>query len=197
MRKLQLSKHIGGLVLSMVGLLPQSGYASSVARNSDVFEFAFVSITGEPMPLSQFKNKTLLIVNTASFCGFTRQYAQLQDVWQRYRDKGLVIVGVPSNDFGGQEPGSDAEIQEFCSVNFDIDFPLTSKVQVKGKDAHPFYQWTAQAFGPAAQPRWNFHKYLFSPKGQPVAWFSTSTSPTSRRVLNEIEKHLPGPDSKM
>ena len=161
------------------------------ARDDSAFAFAFTSIEGEPMPLTDFAGKTLLVVNTASFCGFTRQYAALQELWERYRDRGLVVLGVPSNDFGGQEPGSESEIKQFCEVNFSVDFPLTTKEHVKGEAAHPFYRWAGRELGPAAEPRWNFHKYLVSPDGRLVAWFPTMMSPTSNEVTEAVEAHLP------
>ena len=152
--------------------------------------FVFKSIEGENLPLSTFSGKAILIVNTASFCGFTRQYADMQDLWQRYQNQGLIVLGVPSDDFGSQEPGTEAEIKTFCEVNFDVDFPLTEKVRVKGKLAHPFYKWATSEFGIAAKPRWNFHKYLISPDGQLVDWFSTPTSPMSSRVIKAVEAVL-------
>ena len=130
------------------------------------------------------------MVNTASFCGFTRQYAGLQTLWERYRDQGVVVLGVPSNDFGAQEPGTEAEIKEFCEVNFNVDFPLTQKERVKGDRAHPFYRWAAETLGPSAAPRWNFHKYLVGPDGRLVGWFGTSTSPTAPQVVRAIEASL-------
>jgi glutathione peroxidase len=163
----------------------------AAARGAGAFTYSFTSIEGEPLPLTAFEGKTLLVVNTASFCAFTRQYAALQDLWERYRDRGLVVLGVPSNDFGGQEPGTESEIKQFCEVNFSIDFPLTTKEHVKGDAAHPFYKWAGQELGVAAQPRWNFHKYLVSPDGRLVTWFATATSPTSQEVLEAVEAHLP------
>ena len=155
--------------------------------------FDFESIEGQTLPMKSLKGKAVLLVNTASRCGFTRQYGDLQTVWERYRDRGLIVLGVPSNDFGNQEPGTETEIKQFCEVNFNVDFPMTSKVHVKGKDAHPFYRWANKELGSAAKPRWNFHKYLISPDGQLVDWFSTPTSPTSKRVLRAIEAQLPEP----
>lgn len=154
-------------------------------------DFEFTSIEGEALPLRAFAGQAVLLVNTASRCGFTGQYADLQVLWERFRARGLVVLGVPSNDFGGQEPGSESEIKEFCEVNFDVDFPMTAKVHVKGPDAHPFYRWAAQELGALAKPRWNFHKYLISPDGRLVDWFSTVTSPSSGRVLKAIESQLP------
>ena len=154
-------------------------------------QFSFVSIEGQPMPLAQFSGKAVLIVNTASRCGFTRQYEALQDLWQRYEARGLVVLGVPSNDFGGQEPGTESEIKTFCEVNFDVNFPLTEKVIVKGVEAHPFYQWAGSKFGAIAKPRWNFHKYLITPNGHLADWFSSVTSPISSRVIRAVEANLP------
>jgi glutathione peroxidase len=154
-------------------------------------DFTFTAIDGTPLPLKDFAGKAVLIVNTASRCGFTPQYSALQDLWTRYRDRGLVVLGVPSNDFGGQEPGSEAEIKEFCEVNFDIDFPMTEKAEVSGDHAHPFYSWAGRELGMIAKPRWNFHKYLVAPDGRLVNWFSTPTSPTSGKVIKAIEAILP------
>ncbi len=173
------------LVLSVV-FTPAAARADMTAH-----DFTFTAIEGGELPLRQFEGKTVLIVNTASFCGFTDQYEDLADLWARYRERGLVIVGVPSNDFGGQEPGTDEEIKDFCEVTYGIDFPMTSKVHVKGPAAHPFYKWAADELGRVAVPRWNFHKYLVAPDGQLIDWFSTITSPTSKRVTRAIEQYLP------
>jgi glutathione peroxidase len=169
-----------------------AGPAAAADSAGSAHDFSFTSIEGQALPLSDFKGKVVLLVNTASRCGFTAQYADLQAVWERYRDRGLVVLGVPSNDFGGQEPGSEAQIKEFCEVNFDVDFPLTSKVHVVGKAAHPFYRWAATQFGFAAKPRWNFHKYLIGPDGQLAEWFATTTKPTSSKVIEAIEAQLDG-----
>ena len=154
-------------------------------------DFVFTSIDGERLPLSSFSGKAILIVNTASFCGFTKQYTTLQSLWQRYQQKGLIVLGVPSNDFGGQEPGTETNIKDFCEVNFNIDFPLTKKTKVKGPLSHPFYKWAATELGMMAKPRWNFHKYLITPDGQLANWFSSPTSPMSERVVKAIEANLP------
>lgn len=164
---------------------------ASAAPAETAYAFSFSSIEGQPLPLETYRGKAVLVVNTASFCGFTRQYADLQAVWARYRDRGLVVLGVPSNDFGNQEPGSEAEIKQFCEVNFDVDFPLTTKVHVVGEEAHPFYRWAAEELGPGSAPRWNFHKYLVSPEGELVASFSTMTSPAAPAVSRAIEANLP------
>ena len=165
--------------------------APAVAGLKSAHDFSFTSIDGAPMPLDELSGKAVLVVNTASFCGFTHQYAGLQALWQRYRDKGLVVLGVPSNDFGGQEPGTEAEIKEFCEVNFDVDFPLTEKVSVRGAAAHPFYKWARDELGAEAAPRWNFHKYLVAPDGRLVGWFPTRERPDSQRLTAAIDAVLP------
>lgn len=168
----------------------QAGQDRGNEDGASAYDFAFTSIEGEPLPLSAFEGQVVLVVNTASRCGFTGQYADLQSVWQSYRDRGLVVLGVPSNDFGGQEPGTEAEIKTFCEVNFDVDFPMTAKVKVTGGGAHPFYKWAAQELGALAKPRWNFHKYLIGRDGRLTDWFSTPTAPTSRKVRRAIEAQL-------
>jgi glutathione peroxidase len=142
------------------------------------------------LPLSEFEGKAILVVNTASYCGFTSQYADLQQLWRRYRDDGLVVLGVPSNDFGQQEPDSEAQIAQFCSSRYSIDFPMASKAAVKGGDRHPFYSWAADELGPVAAPRWNFHKYLVGRQGELRDWFSSMTPPASPRVIRAIESAL-------
>jgi len=153
--------------------------------------FIFKTIDGNDLPLSSFSGKAILVVNTASNCGFTRQYSALQNLWQLYKHKGLVVLGVPSNDFGGQEPGTETDIKTFCEANFDVNFPLTEKTKVKGPSAHPFFKWASTELGLVAKPRWNFHKYLIAPNGKLVDWFSTPTSPLSPRVIKAVEANLP------
>lgn len=164
---------------------------TAAMAGSSAFEFSFTAIEGGPLPLKKFEGKALLIVNTASFCGYTPQYTGLQSLWQRYRNRGLVVIGVPSNDFGAQEPGSATEIKQFCEVNYAIDFPLAEKVAIKGEQAHPFYRWARDVLGPAQAPQWNFHKYLVTPDGRLAAAFSTQTSPESPRLTGAIEAALP------
>lgn len=161
------------------------------ARAAGAHDFSFRAIDGGEMPLAAFKGQAVLVVNTASRCGFTPQYTQLQALWRRYRDRGLIVLGVPSNDFGGQEPGSNAEIKSFCEVNFDVDFPLAAKEIVSGAEAHPFYKWAGAQAGELGKPRWNFHKYLIAPDGHMADWFSTPTDPTSAKVTAAIEAILP------
>ncbi len=174
-------------VLSMMGAT--SAMAASSAINA--YSFTFQGIDGQPLPLSQFEGKAILVVNTASQCGFTPQYKGLQALWQSYRDRGLVVVGVPSDDFGGQEPGTANQIKDFCEVNYRIDFPMTDKTVVSGNGAHPFYRWASDEMGFLAKPRWNFHKYLVGPDGKLVSWFSTMTDPEADKVREAIEKLLP------
>ena len=129
--------------------------------------------------------------NTASHCGFTRQYTGLQRLWERYRNRGLVVLGVPSNDFGNQEPGNEDEIKKFCEVNFDIDFPMTEKQVVSGDNAHPFYKWVATELGVISKPRWNFYKILIDIDGQATAWFTSTTLPDSAKLIAAVERVLP------
>lgn len=178
----------GWLLLALLTFFGGPAMAADAAGSAH--DFSFTAIEGGVLPLAQYRGKVVLLVNTASRCGFTPQYAGLQEVWERYRERGLVVLGVPSNDFGGQEPGSEAEIKEFCEVNFNVDFPLTAKEHVVGPEAHPFYRWAADQLGFAAKPHWNFHKYLIGPDGRLADWFSTATSPTSAKVTRAIEAQL-------
>ena len=155
-------------------------------------DFAFAAIDGGPLPLSDFRGKALLVVNTASECGFTPQYAGLQRLWETYRDRGLVVLGVPSNQFGGQEPGDEAAIQAFCARNYGVDFPLTAKQSVIGPDAHPFYRWIGSEAGEDALPRWNFHKYLVDPEGNLIGAWPSRVTPLAPELVAAVEKALPG-----
>ncbi|MTI43491.1 glutathione peroxidase [Roseibium hamelinense] len=150
--------------------------------------FAFDLPNGEQLPLSSFAGKAVLVVNTATECGFKNQIGDLQDLHERYSDKGLVVVGVPSNDFGGQEPRANDEIAGFCEARYGAKFPMTNKTRVKGEDAHPFYQWAVAELGDASRPYWNFHKYLIGPDGKLVTFFPTPTRPTSTEVTSKVEQ---------
>lgn len=165
--------------------------APAFAAGTTAHDFSFTSIEGEPLPLSQYRGKAVLVVNTASFCGFTPQYEGLQALWDAYRERGLVVLGVPSNDFGSQEPGTSSEIKDFCATNYHITFPLVDKEVVSGSGAHPFYTWARAELGMLAAPKWNFHKYLIAPDGRLVDWFSTATKPGSDKVLKAVEAVLP------
>ena len=175
----------------LFNLLFSESTLASELQEKRAHGFVFTSIDGAQLPLSEFSGKALLLVNTASLCGFTKQYNALQTLWERYEDKGLIILGVPSNDFGQQEPGTKEEIKNFCKVNFNITFPMTSKEHVKGPSAHPFYKWAFSTLGSIAKPRWNFHKYLIDPNGKLVDWFSSPTSPLSNRLIESVESVLP------
>ncbi len=141
---------------------------------------------GNPMDLSRFKGQSLLIVNTASLCGFSVQFKGLEDIWKKNKDKGLVVLGVPSGDFGKQELGNNTDIVTMCSVKFGITFPLLAKTHVKGPEAHPLFQWIAREGGFWARPRWNFYKYLISPDGQLKSWFSSFTPPEASRFNRAV-----------
>jgi glutathione peroxidase len=157
---------------------------------SNAHAFSFTSIEGKPLAMSGYKGKTVLLVNTASACGLTPQYKGLEALWQAYRDKGLVVLGVPSNDFGAQEPGSETEIKSFCEVRYGVDFPLTKKEHVIGASAHPLYQWIAKELGEAAIPRWNFHKYLIGKDGNLAGTFGSRTEPEAAELKTAIETAL-------
>jgi glutathione peroxidase len=131
-----------------------------------------------------------LLVNVASNCGFTKQYAELQELYEKYSEKGLVVLGVPSNQFGGQEPGSNNEIKDFCETNFNITFPMTTKIDVKGENAHPIYLWAKENYGNAAVPKWNFHKILINRQGKIEDTYSSFTKPMSKKLTSKIEDIL-------
>ena len=160
------------------------------AAETSAYDFSFPAIDGGTLSLSEYEGRPLLIVNTASQCGFTPQYDGLQALYDDYRDQGLVVLGIPSNDFGRQEPLSAEGIKDFCEVNFNITFPMTDKTVVKGQSAHPFYQWAAAELGMMAKPRWNFHKYLIDREGKLVNWFASTTSPQSAKLKKAIEAAL-------
>jgi glutathione peroxidase len=152
------------------------------------YDFQLDTLAGETLDLKQFTGQPLLVVNTASKCGFTPQYKGLQEVWSAYRDRGLVVIGVPSNDFGAQEPGGAAEIGAFCSRNYGVSFPMAAKVHVKGAEAHPLFRWFAEQGGALSKPRWNFYKYVVGRDGALASWFSSVTKPESGRLKTVLEK---------
>ena len=162
----------------------------SMSQAASLNDFTLTGIDGKPMAFSQFKGSAVLLVNTASECGFTGQYDGLEKLWETYKDKGLVIVGVPSNDFGGQEPGKAEEIATFCKLNYGVTFPLADKAVVKGTDAIPVYAWANNRAGMMGSPKWNFHKYLFGRDGQFIDWFSSPTEPMSNKLTAAVEKAL-------
>ena len=154
------------------------------------FDFKINSINGEELDLSSFKGKTILLVNVASKCGFTNQYDDLQKIYDDFRDKGLIVIGIPTNQFGGQEPGSEKEIKNFCETNFNITFPMTSKYEVKGDNAHPVYIWAKDTFGKSTVPKWNFHKILINKNGEVVDTFASFTGPMSKKIINKLNQIL-------
>ena len=154
------------------------------------YDFEFTSIDGATMPLSQWRGQPLLVVNTASFCGYTPQYQDLEALWRKYRERGLVVIAMPSNDFGEQEPGTAAEIKQFCEGNYAVDFPLTAKQAVIGATAHPFFRWIAEELGDAGTPSWNFHKYLIAPDGSLAGAWPSRVRPTDAEVTGQIEALL-------
>ncbi|TAL60567.1 MAG: glutathione peroxidase [Legionella sp.] len=157
----------------------------------NAYDFSFNTAVGhKPLPLSSFRGKVILVVNTASKCGFTPQYAGLEELYKKYKEQGLVIIGVPSNDFGQQEPGTEQEIANFCQINYGVSFPITAKEVVSGPNAHPFYKWAYQELGFGSAPKWNFHKYLINRNGDLVTYFYSTTSPTAGRLVKAIEKEL-------
>ena len=156
-----------------------------------VYNLSFQKIDGSgPLNLSDYKNKVVMIVNTASLCGFTKQYAELQTLYETYKDKGFVIIAVPSNDFGKQEPGTGEEIKTFCETNFNITFPIAAKVDVEGKNSHPFFELTRKEFGSLSGPKWNFYKYLVGKDGKLINWFSSFSKPMSKKITKVIEENL-------
>ena len=163
---------------------------SVLANYEKVFyDFKIESITGEIIDFNDYKDKVILIVNTASYCGFTKQYKDLQSLWERYKSKGLIVLGVPSNSFN-QEKKKNSEIKEFCKVNFDINFPLSTITEVKGDQAHDLFKWAKNNHGKSAIPKWNFHKILINKEGKVEDTFTSLTKPTSNKVINKIEEIL-------
>ena len=163
----------------------------SISDNSKIlFDFKINSISGDELSLSDFKGKTVLLVNVASNCGFTKQYDDLQKLYDNYRDKGFVVVGIPSNQFGGQEPGKNSEIKDFCESNFNITFPMTSKYDVKGENAHPIYIWAKETYGNSTVPKWNFHKILINKDGKVEDTYASFTKPMSKKIVKKLEQIL-------
>ena len=154
------------------------------------YDLKIKSITGDELNIAQMKGKTILLVNVASKCGFTKQYDELQQLYDNFKDKGLIVIGIPSNQFGGQEPGSESEIKNFCETNFDITFPMTSKYDVKGQNAHPIYLWAKETYGNSTVPKWNFHKILINKEGKVEDTFVSFTNPLSKKIINKLEQIL-------
>ena len=154
-----------------------------------LYDFKIESITGEVIDLNEFKNKVVLITNTASYCGFTKQYSDLQKLWQKYKEEGLIVLGVPSNSFN-QEKSNEKDVKDFCEVNFNINFPMTKITEVKGDDAHEIFKWAKKNYGKSAVPKWNFHKILINKKGKVEDTFASFTNPMSNKITSKIESLL-------
>ena len=150
------------------------------------FDFKINSISGEQIDFKDYKNKVVLVVNTASYCGFTNQYNDLQLLWEKYKSEGLIVLGVPSNSFN-QEKKEDSDVKEFCEVNFNIDFPMTSITEVKGKNSHEIFKWAEKNYGKSAVPKWNFHKILINKEGKIEDTFASFTKPMSKKITKAIE----------
>ena len=175
------------LLLIMISFL---GNKVSADYDKLAYDFKFKDLDGSALNLSEYKGKVVVVVNVASQCGFTNQYEDMQNVWEQYQAKGIVMLGVPSNDFGKQEPGSNEDIKNFCEAKFGISFTMTEKVSVKGADAHPFYIWAEKNYGKSAVPKWNFHKIIINKEGKIEKTFSSMTNPSSKKFIEVIENLL-------
>ena len=153
------------------------------------YDFKIESISGEIIDFNKYKDKVVLIVNTASYCGFTKQYGELQKLWDQYKSRGLIVFGVPSNSFN-QEKKNDEDVKKFCEVNFNISFPLSSITAVKGGNVHELFKWAADNHGKSAIPKWNFHKILINKEGKVEDTYSSFTKPLSNKIINKIESIL-------
>lgn len=180
-------KSLGFLIIISLSML-----ATTEKPIDTVYQFELNNIDGEATPLSKYEGNVLLIVNTASKCGYTPQYEGLQSLYKQYKDKGLVVLGFPANNFGGQEPGTDAEIKQFCRVNFDVGFPMFSKVSVKGSDIHPLFDYLTKQENPdfTGEIKWNFEKFLIDKNGNLIHRFRSAVKPQSDEIINAIDKAL-------
>ena len=167
-------------------------FTASVSGNYEklAYDFNFKDLDGSNISLSEYKEKVIVVVNVASQCGFTSQYEDMQKVWESYQKKGIIMLGVPSNDFGNQEPGNSKDIKNFCEAKFGITFPMTEKVSVKGESAHPFYKWAKKNHGNSAAPKWNFHKIIIGKDGKIKDTFASITNPSSKKFIKAIEEAL-------
>ena len=161
----------------------------SVSNDKLFYDFTINDVSGNKLNLKEFKNKVILLVNTASYCGFTKQYGELQELWDQYKSKGLVVFGVPSNSFN-QEKKNDEDVKKFCEVNFNISFPLSSITEVKGENAHELFKWAADNHGKSAIPKWNFYKILINKEGKVEDTYSSFTKPMSNKIIKKIESIL-------
>ena len=169
-------------------MISVSGNNANADYEKIAYDFNFKDLDGSTLNLSEYRGKVIVAINVASQCGFTNQYEDMQQVWEKYRSKGIVILGIPSNDFGKQEPGSNEDIKNFCEAKFGISFPMTEKVSVKGSEAHPFYIWARENYGKSAIPKWNFHKIIIDKNGKIAETFSSITNPSSKKFIKTLEK---------
>ena len=182
-------KHIP-LLLTLL-FLSGATMANTPSTQNSAYDFSFKDISGtNQINLADYKGKVIMVVITASLCGFTKQYSELQELYAQYKDKGFVLIAVPSNDFGKQEPGSSSEIKTFCETNFNITFPIAEKVHVQSKMSHPFFAWTRQELGFLSGPKWNFYKYIIGKDGKIITYFSSFTKPMSKKITKVIEEAL-------
>jgi len=179
--------------IALAAVLLLGGHTLAKENVMSLHELTADTIDGKPQPLSAYKGQVLLVVNVASQCGYTPQYTGLEKLWQEYKARGVTVLGFPSNDFGEQEPGSAAEIQQFCQGAFGVTFPLAGKQTVRGPGAHPFYQWARATLGERAAPRWNFHKYLVGRDGKLIAGYGSTVAPDSEQMIGAIEAALAKP----
>ena len=179
-------KLIKTLIFFLIIIILGTSVNAEYKKLADDFEFK--DLDGSSLKLSDYKNKVIVIVNVASQCGFTNQYEDMQKIWEKYQSRDFVILGVPSNDFGKQEPGSNEEIKNFCEAKFGISFPMTEKVIVKGPNAHPFYIWARENHGKSAIPKWNFHKIIIDKEGKVNETFTSITNPSSKKFIKVLEK---------
>ena len=162
---------------------------NNISSSKDFYTISFNSIEGDKIFLSNYINKVILVVNTASFCGFTGQFKGIQNIWRKYKSDGLIVIGVPSNDFG-QEAKTNLEVKNLCSMNFDVDFIMTETSKIRGKNAHPLFKYLTSSLGLRSTPKWNFYKYIINKNGTPVTYFSSMTSPESPKLIIAIEAAL-------
>ncbi|MCH8683759.1 glutathione peroxidase [Pedomonas mirosovicensis] len=191
-------------IATVATALLTGGFAYSYAVHAEpvnapdgrtAYDFTLTAIDGEKLPLSQFKGKVMLVVNTASKCGFTPQYEGLQAIHDKYAPKGFTVIGVPSGDFNDQEFDTNKEVKEFCETKFGITFPMAEKAHVKGDKATPLFRWAAETLGPGSEPKWNFHKYLVGRDGRLIGYFGTRVAPDSPELTSAIESALSEPAS--
>ena len=179
-------------IKAIILLVMLTFFGNKVTANYEklAYDFQFKDLDGSVLKLSEYKGKIIVAVNVASQCGFTKQYEDMQNIWEKYQSKGIIILGIPSNDFGNQEPGNSKEIKNFCEAKFGISFPMTEKISVIGQNAHPFYVWARENHGKSAVPKWNFHKIIIGKDGKVAETFSSITRPSSKRFIKVLENMI-------